>query len=77
MQIAQSEVVGTINNDGVGIRYVDTVLNDSGREQYVVIVVREVEDNLFQFLGLHLSVSDTYTRIGHVLLYNLGYMLQI
>ena len=30
VQVAQSEVVGTIDDDGVGIGYVDTILNDGG-----------------------------------------------
>ncbi len=69
--------MGTINNDGVGIRYVDTVLYDSSREQHIIVVIREVENNLFQLLWFHLSVTYCNTGIGHILLYYLGYVFKI
>ena len=77
VQIGESEVVRTIDDDGVGIRYVDTILDDGGREQHVVVVVREVEDDFLQLFGFHLSVADSYTGIGHVLLDDLGDMFEV
>ena len=32
MQVAQSEVVRPVDDDGVGIRYVDAALDDCGRD---------------------------------------------
>ncbi len=69
MQVAQSEVVGIHHDDGIGIGDVDSVLHDGGGEQHVEVVVDESHDDLFQFLGLHLSMSDGYAAIGHLLLY--------
>ena len=67
----------TIDDNGVGIRYVDTVLYDSSREQHIIVVIREVENNLFQLLRLHLSMTYCNTGIGNVLLYDLGYVFKI
>ena len=69
VQVAQSEVVGIHHDDGVGIGDIDSVLHDGGGEQHVEVVVDESHDDLFQFLGLHLSMSDGYAAIGHLLLY--------
>ena len=77
MEVGESEVMGTIDDDGVGIGDIDTVLNDGGGEQHVVIVVGEVEDDLFEFLGLHLSMTNGNTGIGDVLMDHIGYLLQL
>ena len=69
--------MGTIDNDGIGIGDINTVLDDGGREQHIVVIVGEVEDNLFQFLWFHLSVTYCNTGIGHILLYYLGYVFKI
>ena len=66
-----------IDNDGVGIRDVDAVLNDSGGEQHVVVVVREVEDDLLELLGFHLSMSDGDAGIRDILVDHLRDMRQV
>ena len=50
MEVGESEVMGTIDDDGIGIGNINTVLNNSCGEEYVVIVVRKVENNLFKIL---------------------------
>ena len=55
-----------IDNDGVGIRDIDTILDDGSREQHVVVVVGEIEDDLLEFLRFHLSMSDSHTGIRDI-----------
>ena len=54
-----------IDDDGIGIGYVDTILYDGGGDEHVVVVVHEAHDDLLQLLGRHLSVPDADTGIGH------------
>ena len=66
MQVRESEVVGAIDDDGVGIGNIDAVLHDGRRQQHVVLIVLEVDDDLFQFLRFHLSVTNSDACIGNV-----------
>ena len=70
-------MVGSVDDDGVGIGYVNTILYDGCREQHVIVVVLEIEDNLLQFLRLHLSVAYGNTCVRHVLMYQLADALQV
>ena len=69
--------MGTVDDNGIGIRNIDAVLNNCRRQQHIVVVVREVEHNLLQLLRLHLSVSDGDTGIRDVFMNHLGDMRQI
>ena len=66
MKVRESEVMSRIDNDGVGIRDIDTILDDGSREQHVVVVVGEIEDDLLEFLRFHLSMSDSHTGIRDI-----------
>ena len=68
VEVRKSKVMGIVNNNGVGIRNVDTALDDGGGEKHIVIVIHEIEDNLLQLFGLHLPVTDAHTAIGDVAL---------
>ena len=65
MQFRQAKVVGIVDDDGVGIRDVETRFDDGGADEHVIFIVGKVEDELFDNLGLHLSVGKGDTRIGH------------
>ena len=69
--------MGTIDDDGVGVGDIDAVLHDGGREQHVVVVVREVEHYLLELLGLHLSVTNGDAAVGDVLMNHLGNLVQL
>ena len=69
--------MGPVDDDGVGIGDVDTILDDGRREQHVVVVVREVEHNLLQFLGFHLSMTNGHTGIGDMGMDHLGNMGEV
>ena len=66
MQVAQTKILRLIDNDGVGIRDVNSTLNNRRGQQYIIIVIDKVEDNLFQLFRLHLSVPDTYPAIRYI-----------
>ena len=77
MQIRQAELLGVIDDNGVGIRNVDTAFDDTCRYQYVVFVVHEVENLLFQFFRFHLSVCYTDTGIGNFPFHQGFYLVDI
>ena len=71
VEVGESEAVCSVDDDGVGIGDIDAVLHDGGGQQYVVVVVGEVEDDLFEFLGFHLSMTYCHTGIRDVFEYHL------
>ncbi len=68
MQVGQSEAVGVVDDDGVGIGDVDAVLHDGRGEQHVVIIIHKAHEDLLQLLGRHLTVADGHTGVGHILM---------
>ena len=67
MQVGESETVGIVDDDGIGVGDVYSVLNYRRRKQYIVIIVHESHHDFLQFLGFHLSMSDGDTAVGNVL----------
>ena len=61
-------MVGGINDNGVGVTDVDTILHDGGGDEYVVIVVGKAQNDFLQFGGGHLPVTDSHAGIGHIFL---------
>ena len=66
VEVGEAEVVGGIDDDGVGIGDVNAVFHDGGGDENVVVVVDEAEDDALQFGGRHLAVARHDTGIGHV-----------
>ncbi len=56
VEISQSEAVGPVNEDGIGIGDVDTAFDDGGGEEDVRLPVDEGMHDLFQVVPSHLSV---------------------
>ena len=69
--------MGTIDDDGVGIGDVDAVFDNRRGEQHIIVVVGEVENDLFEFFWLHLSMSDGHTGIRDILMDHIGNLLQL
>ena len=69
-------MVGIIDDDGVGIGYVDAVFYYRGRDKHVVFVVYETDNDFLQFFGLHLSVSYCNAAVGDVTLYYLTHLFE-
>ena len=77
VQVGESKVVGTIDNNSIRIRNIDTVLHDGGRKQHVIVVVDEVKDNLLQFFRFHLSMTNGNTHVRNIFFYHLLQALQV
>ena len=65
MQIAKAYVLSLVDDDGIGIRDVQSVLYDGGTEKKVVISGHKIQNFVFQLLGFHLSVGYADFHIGH------------
>ena len=63
MQVTQAEVLRLVDNDSVGVRYVDAALDDGRRDEDIVVIVDKAHDDTLQLFGRHLSVADTDTCI--------------
>ncbi len=65
IELRQAVAVGAVDHDGVGVRDVEAVFHDRGREQHVVFVRHEVEHRLLERVFAHLAVADDHARLGH------------
>ena len=63
MQVTQTKVLSLIDNNSIGIRYVDSTLNNGGGNQHIIIIIDKTEDNLLQFHRLHLPMPDSNPAI--------------
>src|SRR4051812_4619319 len=75
VQLRQSELVGTIDDNGVGSRYVDAGFNDGGAEQDIEALLVEIAHGHFKFALAHLAVSNANARLrnqAHQVFFNLA-----
>lgn len=63
VQLGQAELVGALDEDGVGAGHVDAGLDDGRGHQHVEALVVEVAHHLFQLALVHLSVTDADARL--------------
>ena len=47
MEVAKPELLGVVDDDRIGVRHVDAALHDTGGYQYVILIIHEIEDDLF------------------------------
>ncbi len=52
VQIAQAEHVGVVNDDGIGVRDIQTGLNNGGSHQHIVLVVNKLKHYVLQRIAL-------------------------
>ncbi len=64
MELGETELVGPVDDDGVGGGYVDAAFDDGGADQDVVALVIEVEHHLLQLPLAHLSMGDADVGAG-------------
>ena len=64
IEIAQAESVRAINNDGIGVRNIQTALNYGSGEEHVCLAIDKARHDLFQVITVHLSVADHDPRFG-------------
>ena len=65
MQLRQSKFVGTIEDDGVGVGYVNAGFDNRGANQYVVALMVEIGHHLFQLAFTHLAVANAHASLGN------------
>ena len=46
MQVAETELVSIINNDGIDIRNIYSALDNVGTNQYIVLTIYKIENTL-------------------------------
>src|SRR3990172_2470628 len=68
VQVRQSVTIRIIDENGVGVRYIEAAFDDGSGDQDVRAVPYEVEHGLFQLVLVHLAVGDEDARLGDDLL---------
>ena len=84
MQLSQAKLVGSLENNGVGVGYVNPGFDDGGGNQYIETAVIKIAHDLFQRAFRHLPVADADARfgdqrgqIGGALFYALDFIVQV
>ena len=72
MQLGQSEMVRAIDDDGIGSRDVNAVLDNRGADQDVESLTIEVAHDGFQFTFPHLPVRNSHFDLWDDLLHGFG-----
>ena len=65
IQLAETMAIGAVDDDGVGERDIQAVLDDGGRHQHVVLVVHEGEHDALQLRLGELAVADDDAGLRH------------
>src|SRR6266568_6234896 len=63
VELSQAEGVGSIDDQGVGVRDVEPRLDDGGAEEQIRLPVHEAEHHPLQLLLLHLAVPHGDPRL--------------
>jgi len=65
IQLGETEAVGAVDDDGVGVGNVDAGLDDGGAYQHVKTMVIEIRHHPFQVALAHLSVGHRHPCLGN------------
>ena len=65
VEVAETEALRLIDDDGIGIGYIDPILHHGGGEEDVVLLIDKASKHLLQLLRRHLTVADTYADARH------------
>ena len=65
VQLCESELVGTIDDDRIGVRNVDSRFDDRGTYEDIAASMVEIEHDVFEILLAHLSVSEFDSGLRH------------
>src|SRR5262249_52893733 len=57
IEIAEAETVGAIDDDGVGVRYIEAAFDDRRREQNIGFGVDELGHDFLEVVAVHLAVA--------------------
>ena len=64
VQLSQAELIGTLDDNGVGARYVDAGFDNGRGDQHVETLVIKVAHHLFQFALTQLAMTDADACLG-------------
>ena len=56
--------MSAVDNDRIGVRDIDAVLDNRGGDQHVELAIDEVHNKLLHILRVHTSVTDRCARFG-------------
>ena len=65
MQVAKTDVLRLVDDYSVGIRNIETALDDRSTEEHVIIPCHELKNLVFKNLRFHLAMSHAYLHIRH------------
>ena len=65
VELRQAKVVGTVDDDRVGVGDVQPILDDRRRHQHVDVAVGKTHHHIFQLALVHLPVTDRDDGLGH------------
>ena len=65
VEVAQSEVLGIVDNHCVGIGYIKAVFNDGGSNKNVNFTGKELHHCFLNLFSVHLAVCDGHAGIGY------------
>ena len=65
MQLRQAKVVGTIHNNGVSGRYIDTGFDNGSTHQYIKTLVIKITHYRFKLALAHLAVAYCNAGFRH------------
>ena len=58
-------LIGAVYDDRVGAGDVYPILDDGGGNQYIILMLNEIEHHSFHFFFVHLSVANHHARLRH------------
>ena len=64
VEVGESEAIGAVDDDGVGVGDIETALDDGGAEENISAAGDERLHDVLEFLLGHLSVTDDDARFG-------------
>lgn len=73
--MGEAESVGTIHNQRVRIRDIQTRLDNRRAQQHIDVTMPEIADDLVELLTSHLAMGNAYPGFGNEVLQTLGLLL--
>ena len=67
VQLGEAESVGTIHNQRVRIRDIQTRLDNRRAQQHIDVTMPEIADDLVELLTSHLAMGNAYPGFGNEL----------
>ena len=65
VELGQAVVGGVVNDDRIGVGYVQSALDDRRADQHIVATLEEVEHHPFKLALSKLTVAHTHVGLGH------------